>query len=74
MYRSGGGQGRGPIIGGSDSEDIMANAGQVKVVRDSDNTQNWFNMECISFVSCWKKIKALLVKVVILIKIVSKNI
>lgn len=59
------------MIGGSDSEDIMADAGQVKLVRDSDNTQNWFNVECISFVSCWKTTKAL---VVISMKILSKNI
>lgn len=76
MDRGGGGQGRRPIIGGSDGEDILANAGQVKVMRDSDNTQNWFNMERISSVSCWKTIKASLtmVKGVISMKIVSKTV
>lgn len=49
------------MIGGSDSEDVMADARQVKVVGDRDDAQSWFDVECISFVPCRiKKINALL--------------
>lgn len=56
------------MIGGSDSEDVMADARQVKVMGDRDDAQSWFDVECISFVPC--RIK----KTKHIIEIVCKNI
>lgn len=40
------------MIGGSDCQDVMADARQVKVMGDRDDAQSWFDVERISFVPC----------------------
>lgn len=56
------------MIGGSDSENVMADARQVKVMGDRDDAQSWFDVERISFVPCQ------ITKKNCIIEIVCKNI